>query len=58
MFTVGTTDQDIQEILEKWDHDADSRLSWKEVLPSFLEIMHTLASDGRDHWVSLFVLTV
>lgn len=50
---LGCTDEDMDQIRNKWDENKDEKISWKEALPNLVAMLHQLASDSRDHWIGL-----
>lgn len=52
---LGTTDEDLEKIRLDMDQDGDSMITWEEAIVPFTDIVLSMASDSRDHWVSQFV---
>lgn len=50
---LGTTEDDIEELRTKWDENGDQKITWKEAEPNLVAMIKEMASDMRDHWVSL-----
>lgn len=50
---LGLTNDDIENLQSKWDVNQDGGINWKEALPLFTDLLHSMASDQRDHFIGL-----
>ena len=55
---LGTTEDDLERIRKTMDTDGDSQVSWAEAIVPFTDIILSMTSDTRDHWVSYLIFGI
>jgi hypothetical protein len=53
MLNLGLMDHDFDNIMNKWAYGQAEEIAWKDVMPEFADLLHSMCSDNRDHFIGL-----
>lgn len=50
---LGTTEYDMEKLRQAMDKDGDKKITWSEAIEPLTDMILSMSSDQRDHWIGL-----